>query len=202
MSQSEHWKSARVTVKPRTQDFWGCCKGFPRLTQKGEDKQARKEGRDTDKGEFCLRRPHPHCYITSPWQPREEEREVQRGTACSLAPCNLPTDWQSSPQTGSPPTRLAVLPSVMPVHHPSSSPPQGCPDQSRWVWSPDDQTELGPSVLTRLCGSGLLTLSLALIFFLQSSQSESGSCLLFWASQNSLGFLRLRAPLASWDSLC
>lgn len=43
----------------------GVFQGFPRLTQKGEDKQARKEGRDTDKGEFCLHAGPTHT-ATSP----------------------------------------------------------------------------------------------------------------------------------------
>lgn len=48
MSQSERWKSARVTVKPQDSGFLGVLQGFPTLTPKGEDKQARKkEGTQT-----------------------------------------------------------------------------------------------------------------------------------------------------------
>lgn len=144
--------------------------GFPRLAQKGEDKQARKEGRDTDKGEFCLHADPTHTAASPHHGNPIKRKQIQRGVTCSLAPLQ-------------PPHRLAVLPLVTPVHRPSSSPPQGCPDQSRWVGSPDNQTELGPSALTGPCGLGALTLSLALIFLLPifSKVSPRERCLLFWA---------------------
>lgn len=97
----------------------------------------------------------------------------------------------------------------MPVHIHSSTPPQGCRDQSRWARSPGHQTELGPSALTGLCGSEALTPSLVLIFFIPSSPK--------WVSENTASHSglpqltehgvpkRLRAPLAyqpAVESLC